>query len=241
MNNLLKLVMEAGRLIDADQPLTQEHLLALRPFCKTLENKLKPKSETHFIGDVNGGFVVCSAEFSGLLGLGHCHQLISQATNQIEESQSIPAVVLDSWGTMGKSGFMLFGTEPGVFTSDNDDGVQAVSPFQGSQADEEIIWDVREAMEAHVEELESRGETPQTSPILKKFKEELKNKIYRGKGKPFDSDPEAARKRVEADISYAVKKLIDCEDTRHVGLHLDDTIITGIDCIYIGDWGWKLF
>ena len=101
--------------------------------------------------------------------------------------------------------------------------------------------DVREAMEAHVEELESRGETPETSPILKEFKKELKNKIYRGKAKPFGNDPEAARKRVEADISYAIEKLIDCEDTRHVGLYLDDTIITGIDCEYIGDWRWKLF
>ena len=240
-NDLLRLVMEAGRLIDANQPLTKEHLEALRPFCKTLENKLKPKGETNFIGNVSSGFFVCSTTFSGLLGLGHIHKLLAQAENQIEESKSIPAVVLDSWGTMGKSGYMLFGEEPGIFTSDHYDGDQAVSPFQGSLADEEIIWDVREAMEAHVEELESQGETSETNPILKKFKKELKNKIYRGKAKPFDNDPDAARKRVGEDISYAIQKLIDCEDTKHVGLHLKDTIITGIDCVYIGGWKWKLF
>ena len=83
--------MEAQWLIKNGQPLSDEHLKALLPMYKILETKLKPKDPIPFIGNSNAGFVVCSTPSGKLLGLGFIHRLLVQATNQIEESQSISA------------------------------------------------------------------------------------------------------------------------------------------------------
>ena len=60
-------------------------------------------------------------------------------------------------------------------------------------------------------------------------------------GKDPKNDPESARKRVQQSIDYFIKQLIECDDTRHVGLHFMDAIDTGLDCEYVGDWPFELF
>jgi len=114
MNNL-KLAMEAQWLIKNGQPLSDEHLKTLLPMYKILETKLKPKDPTPFLGNLSAGFLVCSTPSGKLKGLGFIHRLLAQATNQIEESQSIPIASLYSWDAMGNKGFPLYKTEPGVF------------------------------------------------------------------------------------------------------------------------------
>jgi len=239
--NDLKLIMEARRLIDMDQPLSRAHLLALRPMYKILEHKLKPRNPIPFIGDLSAGFIVCSTPFGKLKGLGFSHQLLLQATNQIEESRSIPSATLYSWGTMGKRGFYLYENEPGVFDDDNDDDEDQESPLQNVEDEEEVSWKMLAVMEEDRKKLEDAGETPETNKLLNFYVTQLERRSYLGKSKPFDDDPERMRKNVEGLISYAIDKLIDCEDTKHVGYHLRETIITGIDCVYVGKWPWKLF
>ena len=235
----LKLIMEARQLIDTDQPLSREHLLALRPMYKILEHKLKARNPIPFIGDLSAGFIVCSTPFGKLKGLGFIHQLLAQAANHIEDSQSIPSATLYSWGTMGKRGFYLYATEPGVF---DDDDEENELPFQGVEwGEEEVRWEMLEEMKNDRKKLEDAGETPETNELLKFYVTQLEGRSYLGKSKPFDNDPERIRKNVEGLIRYAIKKLIECEDTKHIGYHLNETIITGIDCEYIGEWRWKLF
>ena len=167
------------------------------------------------------------------------HRLLVQATNQIEESRSIPGASLYSWGAMGNKGFSLYKTEPGVF---DDDDEQSVSPLQNVEwGEEEVSCEMLAEMEKDKKQLEDAGETPETSPLLKFYISQLKGRSYLGQSKPFDNDPESMRKNVGGLIRYAIKKLIECEDTKHVGYHLKDTIIIASDCIYIGDWRWKLF
>jgi len=238
MDNL-KLVMEAQWLIKNGQPLSDEHLNALLPMYKILENKLKPKDRIPYLGNLEAGFIVCSTPFGKLKGMRFVHQLLDRATSEIEESQSISSVALYSWGTMGKKGFYLYRTEPGVF---DDDDEEDVSPYQNVEwGEEEVRWKMLVEMEKDKDKLEKAGETPETSPRLKYYIGQLRGRSYLGKSKPFDNDPERMRKNVEGDIRYAIDKFIECEDTKHVGYHLKETIITGIDCEYIGDWPWKLF
>lgn len=235
----LKLIMEARHLIDAEQPLSREHLLALRPMYKILEQKLKPRDPIPFIGDMNSGFVVCSTPFGKLKGLGNIHQLLAQAANQIEDSRSIPSVTLYSGGTMGKRGFYLFATEPGVF---DDDDEPDKSPFQSVEwGEQEVSKEMLAVMEEDKKKLEDAGKTPDTDKLLRFYVNQLKGRSYLGKPKPFDNDPERIRKNVEGSIRYAIEQLIECNDTKHVGYHLKETLDLGIDCIYIGDWRWKLF
>ena len=237
--NSLKLAMEAQWLIKNGQPLSDEHLKALLPMYKILETKLKPKDPIPFMGNLSAGFIVCSTPSGKLKGLGFIHRLLLQATNQIEESQSIPIASLYSWGAMGNKGFPLYKTEPGVF---DDDDAETVSRPQGVDwGEEEVSWEMLAEMGTDKKRLEDKGETPETNPLLKYYISQLKGRSYLGKSKPFDNDPERMRKNVEGLISYAIDKLIECEDTKHVGYHLKDTIIIGLDCIYIGDWRWKLF
>lgn len=234
----LKLIMEARRLIDMDQPLSRAHLLALRPMYKILEHKLKPKDPTPFLGNLSAGFIVCATPFEKLKGIAFIHQLLGQATNQIEESRSISSASLYSCGIMGKKGFMLYDDEPGVFDSDDE---SETSLLQGAKWDEECSKEMLDVMETDRKKLENAGETPETNELLAFYVKQLGDRRFLRKSKPFDNDPENMRKNVEAAIRYAIDKLIECEDTKHVGYHLKDTIITGIDCVYVGDWRWKLF
>ena len=237
--NDLKLIMEAQCLIKNGQPLSDEHLKALLPMYKILETKLKPKDPIPFLGNLSAGFLVCSTPSGKLKGLGFIHRLLVQATNQIEESQSIPIASLYSWGAMGNKGFPLYKTEPGVF---DDDDEESVSPLQNVEwGEEEVSWDMLAEMEKDKKRLEGEGETPETSPLLKFYDKQIRGRSYFGKSKPFDNDPEKMRKNVERLISYAIDKRIECEDTKHVGYHLKDTIIIGLNCVYIGDWRWNLF
>ncbi len=237
--NDLKLIMEAQCLIKNGQPLSDEHLKALLPMYKILETKLKPKDPIPFLGNLSAGFLVCSTPSGKLKGLGFIHRLLVQATNQIEESQSIPIASLYSWGVMGNKGIYLYETEPG--TDFDDDDEEHVSPVQNVEWEEEVSRDMLAEMEKDKKRLEDKGETPETNPLLKFYDKQIRGRSYLGKSKPFDNDPEKIRKNVEGLIRYAIQKLIACEDTKHVGYHLNDTIIIGLDCIYIGDWRWKLF
>jgi len=107
--------------------------------------------------------------------------------------------------------------------------------------EEEVSWHMLAEMKKDKKRLEDEGETPETNPLLKFYDKQIKGRSYLGKSKPFDNDPEKMRKNVEGLIRYAIQKLIACEDTKHVGYHLNDTIIIASDCIYIGDWRWELF
>ncbi len=237
--NSLKLAMEAQWLIKNGQPLSDEHLKALLPLYKILETKLKPKDPIPFLGNSSAGFIVCSTPSGKLKGLGFIHRLLVQATNQIEESRSISLVSLYTRGAVGKKGIPLYDEVPGEFVGDGEDRVSPLLDVEWGE--EEVSWKMLVEMKRHKKELEEAGETPETNPLLKFYGEQIRGRSYLGKSKPFDSDPEKMRKNVEGDIRYAIKKLIECEDTKHVGYHLNETIITGIDCEYIGEWRWKLF
>lgn len=133
---------------------------------------------------------------------------------------------------------MLSGNEPGVFNSEDE---SELSLFQGAKWDEECSKEMLDVMETDRKKLENAGETPETNELLAFYVKQLGDQRFHRKPKPFDNDPENMRKNVEAAIRYAIDKFIECEDTKHVGYHLKDTIITGIDCVYVGDWRWKLF
>ena len=53
----------------------------------------------------------------------------------------------------------------------------------------------------------------------------------RGRG-----EKERCRQRVRHSIMYAINKLIDDEQTKHIGEHLKESVITGYKCSYSGDW-----
>ena len=60
---------------------------------------------------------------------------------------------------------------------------------------------------------------------------------YQRKKRP--GEKERCRQCVRQSIMYAIKKLIDDEQTRHIGEHLKESVITGYKCSYSGDWLWK--
>jgi hypothetical protein len=74
---------------------------------------------------------------------------------------------------------------------------------------------------------------------LDDLKDFLDKNTYRGKSIRLKSDKEKARQSVTQAINYAIKKLKANEETREIGVHLDEHIKRGTDCQYFGDWKWK--
>ena len=208
---------------------------------------MKPTRPIVFRGNSELGFIVCETHFENLDGAGYVHRLRVQASNADEMSRKIPAVELETWGGIGKGGEFLSPTEPGVFP--NADADVADVSFQNSDWSE----DSRQELEMFRRErnaLKAAGVKRETNPLLDFYEKRLNANRYLGNQKAWTAnpgdkepknDPESARKRVQQSIDYFIKQLIECDDTRHVGLHFMDAIDTGIDCEYVGDWPFELF
>ena len=64
--------------------------------------------------------------------------------------------------------------------------------------------------------------------------------LYSTAQKPTNLDREKCRQKVRRSIMAAIVKLIECEQTRHIGEHLQNNVTTGNYCDYSGDWDWDL-
>ena len=241
----LIVVMEARILLDSNKLPEPHHIDVLHVLCRMAEKKMTPKQPIVFRGNPETGYIVCSTYFNNLDGASYVHRLLAQATNAIKSSHSIPAVELDTWGGIGKGSEMLSPTEPGVFANGEPDSKDI--GFQGSSR--ETADDDKKLIKQQRDILVSEGATAETDPFVE-WADKLLNVSKRlGNPKLFvenptddrKNDPESARKRVQATVSYFIGQLIENGDTRHVGLHLLDAIDTGIDCEYVGDWPFKLF
>ncbi len=51
---------------------------------------------------------------------------------------------------------------------------------------------------------------------------------------------ERCRQNVRRSIKAAIIKIIEQDETEEIGLHLMDTIKTGSNCVYTGNWDWEL-
>ena len=230
-------------MLDANKLPEPHHIKVLNALCCIAEKKMKPKQPIVFRGNPEDGYIVESKYFINLDGACYVHRLLSQATNSDESSRSIPAVELETWGGIGKSGEMLSGTEPGVFAMSDSPDVG----FQGGSRD--VDFNDRKVLRRARDERIAEGATKETDPFVEWVNKELNESRYYGNTKPLaenptddkKNDPESARKRVQAAIFYFIKQLLETEDTRLVGVHLIDAIDTGIDCEYLGDWPFKLF
>ena len=253
VTGLLITTMEARQLLGAGSPLGKNHVRALQTMCTYAESKMKPESPIIYRGSPELGYIVCTTRFNNLDGAGYVHKILMQATNQVESSRRIPAVELETWGAIGKSGEYLSPTEPGVFLNEDID-IADVS-FQGGSRDPEYSRDELAIFKIERDRLIEAGEKPESSPLLDFYIKRLNESRYLGNKKVFiempvgedgkkrepKNDPESARKRVQQSIDYFIQQLLETEDTRHLGLHFMDAIDTGLDCEYVGEWPFKLF
>jgi len=249
----LILTMEARQLLNADKPLDENQRRTLIALCTIAESKMKPDHPIVFRGSPELGYIACTRHFKNLDGASYAHQLVVQATNQIESSTCIPAVELETWGAIGKDRELHSGFEPGVFP--NEDCDVADVGFQGGSRELEYSRDELKLFKIERDRLVNSGETPESNPLLDFYNKQLNESRHLGNPKVFvempindgkdkrepKNDPESARKRVQQSISYFIEKLLETEDTRHLGLYFMDAIVTGLDCEYVGDWPFKLF
>ena len=239
----LIVIMEARIMLDANKLPEPHHIKELHALCRIAEKRMKPRQPIVFRGNPEDGYIVESKYFINLDGADYAHRLLAQATNSDVSSRSIPAVELETWGGIGKSGEMLSGTEPGVFAQSDSSDVG----FQGGSRDQD--FSDRKVLRKARDERIAEGATAETDPFVEWANKKLNESRYYGNTKPLaenltddkKNDPESARKRVQSAISYFTQQLLESEDTRLLGLHLMDAIDTGIDCEYVGDWPFELF
>ncbi len=213
---------------------------------------MKPIEPIIYRGFPDIGYIVTSTHYK-MKGAGYVHRLVAQAQNQVEWSYHIPAVELETWGSIGKDGVFLSGTEPPVFPNADKDTAEV--GFQGGSRDSEMTFDMRRIMEVERDKLIESGETRESSALLDYYFKKLGDQYF-GREQAFDgvsystdeegkhepkNDPESARKRVEDAIGYFIEQLIETDENRHLGFHFLDAVDTGLDCEYVGDWPFKLF
>ncbi len=225
----MKVVMDAIQRIESGEDLDDEHLEAIKPMFSILKDRLKPKGKIPF-KHVAGGYLVGSVFFSHLDGLEYKQRIIQQG--------SVSSIVLWSRDSLGPSGVLIGPVEGGLPDFDDtqfDDEFPKSNPYQAAEGQEIFGIGMAQDMLARIDELNAATATPERVNTIDFLEGELKRHRYKREIKSFKDEAERARKAVERAIRRALAKLIACQETRDIGLYLQDTIKTGFICEYTGD------
>ena len=229
----LKIVMDAIERIESGEALTEEHYAAIKPMFSIVKDQLKPKGRISF-KHITGGYLIQSVFFPELDGLEYIQRLLQQG--------SVRSIVLWSRDSLGKSGVLYRQLEPGLADDDEsifEDTPHQSNPYQASEPQEIFSVGMAQKMLVRIDELTAETATPERDRKVRFLEGELRRHRYKRDIKSFEDEAEKARKAVERAIRRAIAKLIETQETQDIGLHLQETIVTGEICRYIGDLKWK--
>ena len=224
----LKTVMDAEKKIESGEPLEEKHLALIKPMFKILKEKLKPTEIPRF-KHISGGYLIGPRFFSEQDGFEYIQRLLQQ--------ESVPSIVLWSRDSLGDSGVLTELTD--ADESLIDDTPHPSNPYQAAEPQKVFSVGMAQKMLARIDELNAGPANPERKRTVRFLEGELRRYRYKRDIKSFDDEIQRARRAVERAIKRAIDKLIDTPETRDIGLHLKETIKTGVVCEYTGLWEWE--
>lgn len=227
----LKIVMDAIERIESGEALTEEHYAAIKPMFSIVKDQLKPKGRIPF-KHRTGGYLIKSVFFPELDGLEYIQRLLQQ--------ESVSSIVLWSRDSLGDSGVLYRQLEPGLTDDESffDDLPHQSNSYQAAEPQKIFSVGMAQKMLTRIDELKAETATPERDRKVQFLEDELSRHRYKRDIKSFDDEIKRARRAVERAINRAIAKLIATQETRDIGLHLQETIVTGEICRYTGAWKW---
>jgi len=226
----LKVVMDAIDRIESGEALTEEHYAAIKPMFAILKDKLRPKDRVTF-KHVDGGYLIGSVMYPNWDGLAYNQRLL--------QCGSLSSTELWSGGSLSKYG-LVFQPDFEVYEPNwADVSKKSGLPYQTANSQKVMDFETVRKMLLRINELSKKPSTPERKKTKQFLEREISRYKFKNKIKSFDDENEKARKAVQKAIKYAITKLIETPETRDIGLHLHDTIKTGLVCEYTGDWKWE--
>ena len=228
----LKTIMDAIDRIESGEELTEEHYTAIKPMFSILKDRLKPKDRITF-KHITGGYLIGFVFFPELDGFEYIQRLLQQG--------SVSSIVLWSRDSLGNSGVLYRQLEPGLADDDEsifDDTPHQSNPYQAAEPQKIFSVGMAQKMLTRINELTDATATPERERTVQFLEDELHRHRYKRDIKSFDDEIKRARRAVERAIKRAIARLIESQETRDLGLHLEATIKTGLVCEYTGNWKW---
>ena len=228
----LKTVIEAQKRIEAGEPLDEKQAALIKPMFKILEANLRPSEKPRF-KHIPGGYLIGPRFFPEQDGFEYIQRTLQQL--------SVPSIVLWSSGSLGSGGALIGPVESGLTDYDEsriDDEFCKLNQYQTAEPQKIFSIGMAQKILTRIDELKAATATPERERTVKFLEGELRRHRYKRDIKSFEDEAEKARKAVERAIRRAIAKLIETQETQDIGLHLQETIITGEICRYTGDWKW---
>ncbi len=207
-------------------PPTKDDVQIIRPLLK----KLIANARMPFLRKTDG-YVIGTTKFPVMAGLDYI-RLLLQKPNELINCRDVLSLGSNKKPTKGtRAQDIEFRVMEELQT--NYAGADVASSYQEALDDQAL-----RALKDRITTLEDTR-TIEDLEELDFLKEFLTQNTFRGNSHQLKSEKEKARQSVTQAINYAIKKLKANEETRDIGIHLDENIKRGSDCRYFGGWKWK--
>jgi hypothetical protein len=217
---------EALQRVESLLPPTKDDVHIIRPLLK----KLIASSRTPFLRKTDS-YVIGTVEFPVMAGLNYI-RLLLQKPNELINCRDVLSLGSNKKPTKG--------------TREQDIEFRVMEELQTNYAGADVASSYQEALDDKaLRALKDRITTLEDTRTIEDLeeldflKEFLTQNTFRGNSHQLKSEKEKARQSVTQAINYAIKKLKANEETREIGIHLDENIKRGAGCQYLGDWKWK--
>jgi len=226
VNNFIAMASEALQRVESLLPPTKGDVQIIRPLLK----KLIASSRTPFLRKTDS-YVIGTTKFPVMAGLDYI-RLLLQKPNELINCRDVLSL-----GSNKK---------PSKGTREQDIEFRVMEELQTNYAGADVASSYQEALDDKaLRELKDRITTLEDTRTIEDLeeldflKEFLTQNTFRGESHQLKSEKERARQSVTQAINYAIKKLKANEETRAIGIHLDENIKRGTYCQYPSDWKWK--
>ena len=217
---------DALRRVESLVPPTMGDVQIIRP----LLQKLIASARTPFLRKTDS-YVIGTEKFPVMAGLDYI-RLLLQKPNELIYCRDVLSLGSNKKPTKG--------------TREQDIEFRVMEELQTNYAGADVASSYQEALDDQsFRDLKDRITTLKDAQSIEELeeldflKEFLTQNTFRGNPHQLKSEKEKARQSVTQAINYVIRKLKANEETRDIGIHLDENIKRGTDCQYLGDWKWK--
>ncbi len=214
------------RRVESLLPPTKGDVQIIRP----LLTKLIASARTPFLRKADG-YLLGTVKFPVMAGLDYI-RLLLQKPNELISCKDVFSLGANK--------------KPSDGTREQDIEFRVMEELRTNYAGADVASSYQEALDDKaLRALKDRITTLEDAKSIEELeeldflKEFLNKNTFSGDSTKLKSEKEKARQSVTHAIKYAIKKLKANEETKDIGIHLDENIKRGSDCHYFGGWKWK--
>lgn len=235
MRDLKAQAMRTLERLRSREKLTNEDYELLIPVTEILVEKLSAEDRVRF-QHVFGSYIVRNTVMPECIGLQYIQYLLQRREVDCLHLTSGAPLPRDVVGPEGQEAELL---ALKIYDDDH------MGNIKSNAADAEGVFNQYDPLMDHeyirsvghrIQKLRKSGNDSDELAHLEKL---LAENTYNGYSKQFLNEKEKARQSVRKAIERAIRKLITNPDTQDIGLHLQDNIVFGHTCKYVGNWKWK--